>query len=239
MVYAREIKGQTLTFGVSGKLLMNGLVMYDRETDSMWSQVSGEAIYGPRKGARLTILPALMTTWTAWLQEYPNTRTLDKGGREEYGFDPYEPYYSDDSVGLFGRSVNDERLDAKELVVGVNVSGQTKAYPLSILSDSPAINDEAGGVPLLVAFDPDGRSAAVFSRIVNGQAFTFETALGNLKDVETGSVWSPATGQAVEGALAGTRLSAIPSITLFWFAWADYNPNTRIYEAEPHTASQR
>ena len=231
MVYAREIEGETLTFGVSGKLLMNGLVMYDRETDSMWSQVSGEAIYGPREGSRLTILPALMTTWAAWLEEYPDTRTLDKGGRKEYGFDPYEPYYGDDSVGLFGRSVNDERLDAKELVVGVNMSGQAKAYPLSILAESPAINDETGDVPILIAFEPDGRSAAVFKRAVNGQALTFETERGNLKDVETGSVWSPATGQAVAGPLAGTRLSPLPSITLFWFAWADYNPNTFIYES--------
>ncbi len=229
VVYAREIGGETLTFGVSGKLFMNGLVMYDRETDSMWSQVSGEAVYGARKGARLTILPALMTTWEAWLEEYPDTRTLDKGGREEYGFDPYEPYYADDSVGLFGRSSNDGRLGAKEFVIGVNAGGRAKAYPLSILSEFSAINDEAGGIPVLVAFKSDSQSGAVFSRTVNGRTLTFEMESGSLKDVETGSVWSPATGQASEGELAGTRLSAIPSITLFWFAWADYNPDTRIY----------
>ena len=229
MVYAREIEGETLTFGVSGKLLMNGLVMYDRETDSMWSQVSGEAIYGSHKGARLTILPALMTTWRAWLEEYPETKALDKKGREEYGFDPYEPYYEDDSVGLFGRSVNDERLDAKELVAGVIVEGRAKAYPFSELSLSPVINDEVSGIPLLVSFDSESRSAAVFSRNVNGLALTFEMARGSLKDLETGSVWSPVTGLAIQGEFAGIRLSAIPSVTLFWFAWADFNPGTAIY----------
>lgn len=229
MVYAREIAGETLTFGVSGKLLMNGLVMYDRETDSMWSQVSGEAIYGSHKGARLTILPALMTTWRAWLEEHPDTKTLDKNGRQEYRFDPYEPYYGDDSVGLFGRSVNDERLDAKELVAGVIVEGHAKAYPFSELSRYPVINDEIGGVPLLVTFGSESRSAAVFSRTVNGRTLTFETRHGSLTDAQTGSVWSPLTGLATQGEFAGTRLSAVPAITLFWFAWADFNPGTAIY----------
>lgn len=228
MVYAREIGGETLTFGVSGKLLMNGLVMYDRETDSMWSQVSGEAIYGSHKGSRLTILPALMTTWSSWLEEHPDTITLDKEGREEYGFDPYEPYYGDDSVGLFGRSVNDERLGPKELVAGVIVEGRAKAFPFSELSKSPVINDELGGVPLLVTFDSESRSAAVFSRTVNGRTLTFETRRGDLTDTETGSVWSALTGRTLRGELAGIRLSAIPSVTLFWFAWADFYPDTSV-----------
>lgn len=229
MVYAREIKGETLTFAVSGKLLMNGLVMYDRETDSMWSQVSGEAIYGSHKGDRLTILPALMTTWKSWLEEHPDTKTLDKNGRQEYSFDPYEPYYADDSVGLFGRSVNDERLDAKELVAGVIVEGRAKAYPFSELSRSPVINDDVNGVPLLVTFDSESRSAAVFNRTVNGLALTFEMERGKLTDVETGSAWSSVTGHAIEGELAGMRLSAVPAITLFWFAWADFNPGSTVY----------
>ena len=229
MVYAREVRGETLTFGVSGKLLMNGLVMYDRETDSMWSQVSGEAISGPHKGGRLTILPALMTTWRSWLEERPDTKTLDKKGRGEYDFDPYESYYGDDSIGLFGRSVNDERLDAKELVAGVVVEGRAKAYPFSELSESPVINDEVSGVPLLVTFDSESRSAAVFSRTVNGRALTFEIRQGNLTDAQTGSVWSVLTGRAFRGELAGTRLSAIPSVTLFWFAWADFYPDTSVH----------
>ena len=229
MVYAREIEGETLTFGVSGKLLMNGLVMYDRETDSLWSQVSGDAIYGTYDGSQLTILPALMTTWTSWLEEHPDTKTLDKNGRQEYRFDPYEPYYGDDSVGLFGRSVNDERLDAKELVIGVNVAGHAKAYPFSSLSESPVINDEVGGVPLLVTFKSESRSAAVFNRTVNGLALTFEMDNGRLTDVETGSVWSALTGRALRGELAGMRLTAIPSVTLFWFAWADFYPDTAVH----------
>ena len=229
MVYAREVRGEKLTFAVSGKLLMNGLVMYDRETDSLWSQVSGHAIYGTHDGSQLTILPALMTTWSSWLAEHPETKTLDKNGRQEYRFDPYEPYYGDDSIGLFGRSVNDERLDAKELVIGVNMEGHAKAYPFSSLSESPVLNDEVNGVPLLVVFGSESRSAAVFNRTVNGLALTFEMERGRLTDVETGSAWSSVTGHAIEGKLAGMRLSAIPAITLFWFAWADFYPDTYVH----------
>lgn len=222
-----------MTFAVSGKLLMNGLVMYDRETDSLWSQVSGHAIYGTYDGSQLTILPALMTTWSSWLEEHPGTKTLNKNGRREYLFDPYEPYYGDDSIGLFGRSVNDERLDAKELVIGVNVERRAKAYPFSELSESPVINDEVSGAPLLVAFDSESRSAAVFSRTVNGRALTFEIRHGNLTDAETGSVWSVLTGRALRGELTGIRLSAIPSVTLFWFAWADFYPDTSVHGEQP------
>ena len=147
MVYAREIDGRTLTLAVSGKLLMNGLVMYDRETDSLWSQVSGKAIHGSCEGTKLEILPALMTTWAAWLGEYPDTKTLDKGSGTQYNFDPYEPYYRDNSVGLFGRTVNDERVAVKEFVLGVELGGRAKAYPFSVLSDTPLINDELAGTP--------------------------------------------------------------------------------------------
>lgn len=218
-----------MTFAVSGKLLMNGLVMYDRETDSLWSQVAGNAIYGTYDGSQLTILPALMTAWSSWLEEHPDTKTLDKNGRPEYRFDPYEPYYRDDSIGLFGRSVDDERLDAKELVIGVIAEGRAKAYPFSELSESLVINDEVSGVPLIVTFDLESRSAAVFSRTVNGLTLNFEIRHGNLTDAETGSVWSVLTGRAIRGELDGIRLSAIPSVTLFWFAWADFYPDTSVH----------
>ena len=54
-----------LTFGVSGKLIMNGLVMYDRETGTLWSQVIGQGVDGELKGVELTTIPALQTTWGA------------------------------------------------------------------------------------------------------------------------------------------------------------------------------
>lgn len=211
---------------------MNGLVMYDRETDSLWSQVSGEAIYGPYEGAKLKILPALLTTWKQWLDEYPGTETLDKSGSDQYKFDPYKPYYGDDSVGLFGRTVVDERVAAKEFVLGVKLGDHTRAYPFSVLSEAPVVNDELNGAPLLIAFDPESGSAAAFHRVIDGRALTFELLRDILTDVETGSTWSKVTGRGLSGPLAGRKLAQIPSITLFWFAWVDYNPGADVYRFE-------
>ncbi len=79
-MYAREINDQEFTFGVSGKLIRNVLVMYDRQTDSLWSQLLGEAVQGEMVGTKLEFLPAWMTTWEEWKALHPNTLALDKGG---------------------------------------------------------------------------------------------------------------------------------------------------------------
>ena len=195
--------------------------------------MSGEAIYGPYAGSKLRILPALLTTWENWLDEYPGTKTLDKSGGDQYGFDPYEPYYGDRSVGLFGRTVMDERVAAKEFVLGVKLGNQARAYPFSALSDTPVINDELNDTPLLIAFDPESESVAVFNRVIDGRSLTFLLRRNTLTDAETGSSWSNVTGQGWSGPLAGRSVTRIPSMHLFWFAWVDYNPDTDVYRLEP------
>ena len=77
-MYAREVNGQVLDFGVSGKLYRNVLVMYDRQTESLWSQLLGKAIIGPMKGTPLTMLPATVMTWGVWRQEHPDGLLLKK-----------------------------------------------------------------------------------------------------------------------------------------------------------------
>ena len=77
-MYDREIEGQEYTFGVSGKLIMNVLVMYDRQTDSLWSQLLGEAVEGPLAGTKLTFIESLQTTWAEWKALHPNTLALQK-----------------------------------------------------------------------------------------------------------------------------------------------------------------
>ena len=140
-----------LTFGASGKLIMNGLVMYDRETGSLWSQVIGQGVDGIHKGSELTVIPALQTTWQGWLSAHPDTMVLDKRGL--YLSDSYSSYYTDSSQGIFGQAERDGRLGPKELVVGVTINGRFKAYPFGELDSTPVVNDVLGGVPLLLTFD--------------------------------------------------------------------------------------
>ncbi|MCH8901913.1 MAG: DUF3179 domain-containing protein, partial [Chloroflexi bacterium] len=92
IVYDRRVAGETLEFGVSGKLVMNDLVMYDRQSNSLWQQILGEGIDGRYKGTRLTLVPATQTTWAQWRAIHPDTLVLDKNGG--YSSDSYAGYYS-------------------------------------------------------------------------------------------------------------------------------------------------
>ena len=142
-MYAREIDGAVHTFGVSGKLIMNVLVMYDHQTRSLWSQFLGQAIEGPKRGVKLDLVPVTQTAWALWTDNHPDTLILDKQGG--YRGDSYHYYYRDGQKGVLGESNEDNRLAPKELVVGVSLDGDTKAYPLEALRSQPTVNDSVGG----------------------------------------------------------------------------------------------
>ena len=107
-MYSRIIDGEEYSFGVSGKLIRNVLVMYDRQTDSLWSQLLGEAVEGPLIGTKLEFLPAFQTTWSKWKEQHPDSLALKKG---YYGNrDPYSRYYASGQTGVIGTTNNDQRL---------------------------------------------------------------------------------------------------------------------------------
>ena len=238
MVFARDIGNQTLTFGVSGKLVMNALVMYDHQTDSLWSQFLSSGIRGEFRGTQLELLPALMTDWATWAELHPDTLVLNKGGR--YSRDSYERYYESPDAGVLGETRSDDRLYTKEYVVGLVHNNVIRAYPFSALNDTPVVNDIVGDDPVLITFDAHSGAGVVFSRIVDDQTLTFQPyeADGDtpdeplyIQDAETQTRWIALTGEAVEGELIGARLHQIPTTLSFWFGWKDFYPNTEIYQA--------
>jgi hypothetical protein len=227
-VYSRIIEGEEFSFGVSGKLIMNVLVMYDRQTETLWSQLLGEAVEGPLKGTKLEFVPSWQTTWADWVTRNPDTIALDKG----FGgsFDPYTSYYSGSSSGVIGRSKIDDRLYAKEFVVGIEQNTEAVAYPFSVLNDVPVVNDEVGGIPILVIFNTETGTGVVYDRRIDGEPLTFENDDGlNLKDSETGSLWDGLNGVATSGPMTGKRLTRLKSTSSFWFGWIDWYPDSRIY----------
>ena len=151
-MYAREVEDKELTFGVSGKLIRNVLVMYDRETNSYWSQLLGEAIDGEMGGAKLTFLPSWFMTWEEWKERHPDTVALDKNGRRGQR-DTYDSYYASESAGVIGRSNFDDRLQTKEFIIGVELEDGAVADPFRVLNSEPLINDSVAGKELLVTFD--------------------------------------------------------------------------------------
>lgn len=231
-MYSRLVEGQEVTFGVSGKLIRNVLVMYDRQTGSLWSQLLGEAVEGEFKGTSLEFFPSWQTTWGEWKTRHPDTLALVKGYKGDR--DPYESYYTTDRAGVLGEDHPDTRLRRKEFVVGVALGDEAVAYPWSELSLEPVVNDVVAGSPVLVVFGKDTATGVVFDRELDGQSLTFSLADAEslaLTDAESGSTWDGLAGRATDGPLTGKQLARVKSTNSFWFGWKDWYPETRVYRA--------
>ena len=95
MVYSGKVEDKVFTFGVSGRLYNSNVLIYDHQTESLWSLLKETAIAGPMVGRKLKKIPVKRTTWKHWLKNYPQTKVLstDTGYHRNYKFDPYEGYY--------------------------------------------------------------------------------------------------------------------------------------------------
>ena len=212
---------------------MNALVMYDHQTDTLWSQFLSKGVEGILKDTNLEVLPATQTTWEAWRELHPDTKVLRKAS--SVTTDSYVNYYESDRAGIHGQFNTDDRLYAKELVVGVNLDGSPKAYPFTALTAEHVVNDTFSGADILIFFDAATGAALAFDRSPGDKPLTFSIegepagARTVLIDEETGSRWTAFTGSAIDGEMKGSRLERIPSHLSFWFAWSDYHPQTQIY----------
>ena len=219
--------------------------MFDRQTESWWQQVTGEAIVGDFTGTRLELLASSIVAWSDFKAAFPDGKVLSRetGHRRDYGKNPYVGY---DDVGaspfLFDGKT-DGRLAAMERVVAVELAGQVVAYPFSRLEKQPVAADSLGGVPIVVLFkrgtasaldrstindSRDIGSAAVFKPVIDGRALTFRAEGSAFVDNETGSRWD-ILGRANAGPLRGKALEPVVSGNHFWFAWAAFKPETRVW----------
>jgi len=231
-VYRREVAGRTLTFGVSGMLLKNGLLMFDRETGTLWSHLRGDAVAGPLRGRRLEVLAGIpRVTWSALRRRAPGARVLSVGGREDVP-DGYAAYHADPRrLGVRPPARRDRRLPGKAIVLGVRVRGAAKAYPLDRLGEEGAVNDVLGGLPIVAAWSRSAGASAVYDRRAAGRMLRFHQRLvgGRLRDRATGTAWDLLRGTGLEGPLAEERLRPVPHVTAYWFAWVEHHPDTRLH----------
>ena len=235
-MYSRNLNGKTLTFGVSGKLWKNALVMYDRETKTLWSHLTGEALSGPLVGETLTMLAALpRVKWKEWQAQYPNTKVLSVRGREDQRSDTYRDYHDSSRTGLFAPENSDNRLRNKDRVIGVILGPQQKAYPLveklwkgKEKGTWTLIQDRIGDTPLLVFYEPELYATGVYDRrLKDGALLEFETPAEGYRALDTeGRQWNLLTGEGPDG----HSLTPIPHMAIYWFAWADFYPETLLYE---------
>lgn len=232
----RRVAGNRAVFGVSGLLYRDNLVMYDRATRSLWSQLAGLAIRGVRTGSRLTLVPAMVTTWGRWRETHPDTLvlrpppesgTLVREGARDYSINPYADYQSTREAGYADYSFADERLHPKAEVLGLSHDGSAVAYPLQVMVDRGVVNDRVGQLPIVVAVD--GQTLVAYDRRVGERTLTFDAA-GDDVMAGGGSRWRIATGTAIDGPYRGTRLApAADHPPMFWFAWLQFHPETEVY----------
>ena len=176
---------------------MNAMTWYDHETDTLWSQPDGAALRGEYAGLRLALVPASIEPWGTWERDHPNTLVLGGPGLNlGFTFDPL-----DGRQGVY--------------VLGVTLGDAAKAYPFDIVSDQGVTNDYIGDVPVLVYANSTDRSAHLFIRQIGEQTLEFALEAGELRDVGTGSVWSPLTGLALQGEFRGEAMRQVPYSTAY------------------------
>ncbi len=246
IVFDRRHNGEVLEFAVSGFLRKSDLIMYDRTTESLWQQFSGEALVGDYTGDFLTIVPSQLISFEQFREAYPDAPVLSRetGHRRNYGENPYAGYDDiDNSPFLLQEEVPGE-ISPMEKVIGVRTEDAVKGYTYSITREKRVLHDEVGGEPIVI-FHLDGMASAldnraihqsrddgatgVFSPYADGEMLEFEYNNGQITDVQTGSVWNLA-GQATSGPLEGTQLETKIYGDYFAFAWLVFYPETEMME---------
>jgi hypothetical protein len=246
IVFKRTRDGRPFEFGVSGLLRMSDLVMYDRQTETLWQQFNGRAIVGDRTGETLERLPSQIVSFAQFAEAYPEGAVLsrDTGHDRPYGRNPYVGYDDVDKKPFRFRGETDGRLPPMEKVVAISLNGTDKAYPHRLTKEERVIHDTVAGAPLVV-WHADGAvsaldaqrisqskavgSTGVFDPRLDGRVLHFRHDDGRFVDEETGSTWI-ITGRAVSGPLAGRHLDPVAHGDYFAFAWFAFKPETALYD---------
>ncbi len=222
IAYERILNGKAVEFGTSGKLYRSDLVMYDRLTDTYWSQVLGQGIAGELAGAKLKPVPLDTVRWADWKKQHPDTLVLSR----ETGFPQYlasgrydiTDLYGTDRPGFAGIGVDfrDTRLASNDIVYGVSINGRAKAFEENAVKNAKLVNDEVGGQKILVLWD-DALQTARFYRT----DLIFSMKDGSTVD-DANKIWPPKK--------IDSELERINSFPHFWFAWAAFFPETELYK---------
>ena len=163
MAFDATIDRTRLEFGVSGLLYNSDVLLYDRQTGSLWSQIRQSAVSGELKGRRLEAFPMTHTTWRDWVERYPETEVLSDrtGFRRNYKFDPYPNYRRDGNL-YFPVAAENTKYRRKSIVLGLEIDSHFKAYPFSELSKSQAtFKDEFQGRSFEVQYDKKNETASL------------------------------------------------------------------------------
>ncbi|MEJ6396525.1 DUF3179 domain-containing protein [Yoonia sp. 208BN28-4] len=221
ILFETQVPGRAapLVFGSSGFLYRSNKLMFDRATNSLWNQFTGEPVVGPLVGSGITLSqrPVAIDTWANWSSAHPDSRvlSLETGHRRDYGSGVvYNDYFASPDL-MFPALVDETDARQKDYVFGVRQFGGSKAWPLQAFTDRRIINDGMLDTPLVLIGDPDTRSVRAYER----GALQFQQSDGGLA-ANDGTTW-----QVTEAALIGpdgTQLARVAGHIAYWFAWDSY-----------------
>jgi hypothetical protein len=251
----RVSNGETYTFGSSGFLYRSNKLMYDRQTRTLWNQLTGEPVLGKLVGSgiKLDLQPIVTTTWASWLSQHPDTVVLDINTGYQRPYTPGAAYgdyfaYHDTMFPVWLRS---DLLATKDRIYALQIEGIPKAYPLDILTKEQVINDMVGETSIvLIASDGQIKVDGVNQRVgeisydaggeVRSYARGEETFTpGSQPDTVIDSVGHP--WQITEEALIGPEGMSAPRINghlAYWFGWYSFFPQTLLYDPSDSQTGQ-
>jgi len=239
IVFDRRVNGEPHTFGVASFLRHNDMVMYDRQTDTLWQQLTGEAIVGTLTGRQLSPLPSRVIPFAAFAASHPKGKVLNRltGHFPPYGRSTYTGYeFGDGRVA--GDAKPTRRGGRLERVLVITVEGRRRAYVFDYLRRMRVVEDGLRGVRYAVFYEPEMLTpldapripearpvgtAAAYVAEANGKGLRFRRRDGKIVDRETGSTWN-ILGVAEDGPLKGTRLTPAPQAIYFEFAYRTFFP---------------
>ena len=252
IVFDRTVDGRELSFGTTGSLRNSDLVMWDRQTESWWQQITGEAIVGDfaLSNTTLEVIPASIVPWERFASEYPEgevlNRLFDGEGSPLRAYDrpPYAGYDNSDRNPFSYNGEVDRRLVVTSRVLTLSSDESATVYPFEFLAENPILNDTVDSQHIVAVFDDTtsssfndsggvgqtAGSAVAFSRVVGDRTLRFQPDPEGMVDVETGTVWSLG-GRALKGILAGEQLAQVVHGNHFWFAVALFWPDTEIRDS--------
>ena len=242
-MYSAKIDGAPTTFGTSGLLYRSNKLMYDRTTESIWHQFTGEPVIGPlaNSGIKLPFFPVILTTWKEWLDEHPDTTVLsnDTGVYEPAFYEPeespraiYNDYFTspDTRFPVWRRS---DILETKEIVLALGIDDSYKAYPVKFLQKDRIVNDVVGGSEVVVISALSSEAARVYERA--GRSFSLpgnesppDELPAKLTDAD-GGLWLVTEEYLVSEADPEVKLPRVPTHMSFWFGWFSFHPETAVY----------
>lgn len=163
--FSADVDGKAHTFGVSGLLYNNNLLLYDWETETLWSQMKAQAVTGSNSGKSLERIVTTTSTWASWKAQHPATKVLSPrtGYKRNYDLNPYAMFGPDSRRLMFPVARRDKKLPLKEQVLGLSYQGVSRAYPLALLRNTAnkPLEDNLNGLKVSIRYDVSAKLVKV------------------------------------------------------------------------------